>query len=207
MKTIEKPELKKSEKGIAIILALVMLLVMSVMAISASFISNIDFQSMSVFKRGQEAFLAGESCIIEGRKRMETLGYPELLNQKIVTETYVGRGEGGLSASNNPFQSTVYIDLDIDQARCRSGHRILDEIPSSFFNEIGERSLNRDLKHYSKNDGGDVTPATVSQITFVSTGKDREDEDINDTNLQINTGTEIAFGLEVVNPGGSGNVH
>lgn len=195
-----------SEKGIAIILALIMLLVMSIMAISASFLSNIDFQGMAIFKRGQEAFLASESCIVEGRRRLENLGYAQLLNELATLDSYRGQGEGGLSATNNPFANTVLIDLDINQARCRSGNRILDQTPSPFFNRIGERNISRDLKHYSRSDQ-DTTTASVTQISFVSTGKDREDEDIDDTNLQINTGSEIAFGIEVVPPGGDGNVH
>ena len=49
-------QIVKNEKGIAIILALIMLLVMSVMALTVSFMSNRDFKMMAAHKRGQEAF-------------------------------------------------------------------------------------------------------------------------------------------------------
>ena len=61
----DKNGLYKNESGVAIILALIMLLVMSVLAITVSFSSNTDFKAMSNFKRGQEAFLAAERCIEE----------------------------------------------------------------------------------------------------------------------------------------------
>ena len=68
----------KNQDGIAIILAMIMLLVMSVLAITVSFISNVDFKMMSIHKRGQESFLAAETCISEARQRLETVGVETL---------------------------------------------------------------------------------------------------------------------------------
>lgn len=196
---------RNSEKGIAIILALIMLLVMSIMAISASFLSNIDFQGMSIFKRGQESFLATESCVVEARKRLETIGFAELENQITILNSYRAQGEGGLSASNNPFENTVLIDLDIDQARCRSGNRVVDQLPDLFFRKIGQRPIVRDLPNTSRASGG-TSVTTVNQLSLTATGKDSQDEDIDDNNLQINTGVEVIYGMEVIVVGGSSNV-
>ncbi len=69
----ERPSIK-DERGVALILALIMLLVMSVIATTVSFNSNKDYQAMSNYKRGQEAFLAAERCIQLGRNRFEVVG-------------------------------------------------------------------------------------------------------------------------------------
>ena len=52
-----KRGLIKNQEGIAIILAVVMLLVMAVLAVTVSFISNVDFKMMSVQKRLLAAFM------------------------------------------------------------------------------------------------------------------------------------------------------
>jgi Tfp pilus assembly protein PilX len=58
----------KNEEGVAIIMALIMLLVMSVLATTVSFNSNNDFRAMSNYKQGQEAFLAAENCVRQEKK-------------------------------------------------------------------------------------------------------------------------------------------
>ncbi|HEY4673355.1 MAG TPA: pilus assembly PilX N-terminal domain-containing protein, partial [Nitrososphaerales archaeon] len=64
----------KREDGIALIIALIMLLTMTMLAISVSFTSNIDFQTMSNYKQGQEAFLAAERCVEEAKRQFESVG-------------------------------------------------------------------------------------------------------------------------------------
>jgi Tfp pilus assembly protein PilX len=57
----------KRRRVIAVIIAMIMILIMSTLAITISFMSNIDFQTMSNYKQGQEAFLAAENCVAEAK--------------------------------------------------------------------------------------------------------------------------------------------
>ncbi|HET7289350.1 MAG TPA: pilus assembly PilX N-terminal domain-containing protein, partial [Thermodesulfobacteriota bacterium] len=84
----------RQQDGVAIIMALIMLLVMSVLATTVSFNSNNDFHSMSNYKRGQEAFLAAENCIREGRNRFEIVGI-EVLYFLLQNKGTVILGQGG----------------------------------------------------------------------------------------------------------------
>jgi Tfp pilus assembly protein PilX len=123
MKEIKKlNNIISDESGIAVIIALVMLLVMSIMAISVSFLSNTDFQTMSNFKRGQEAFLAGETCVQETRRRIAEEGLALLLfkqSAQSATNILVDPLDIELSDSNDALPT----DSDGMGAMCRSGKR------------------------------------------------------------------------------------
>jgi len=77
-----------SEKGIAIVLALVTLVIISIMAVSISYVSNIDYLTMANYKGGQEAFLAAERCTVEARKKFEIEGI-----ETLVALQTIGKGE------------------------------------------------------------------------------------------------------------------
>lgn len=200
-----------NQNGIAIILAMIMLLIMSVMALTISFMSNIDFTSMANYKRGQEAFLAAETCVREGRHRFETIGVETLFFQ------LQGLGDGTtvpsdlriskpLSSSDNPTDDPE----DWNGPMCRSGPRIYDsttEGPAKLI-EIPPPSkvTGRPIKNISLPSGGQGGAALVP-VTFTVIGKDSEDEDKGDIKDNINTGTEIAVGFESFIPGGASNVY
>lgn len=201
------------QSGIAIILALIMLLIMSVMALTISFMSNIDYNSMANYKRGQEAFLAAETCVRVGRHRFETIGVETLYFQlqgvfdptTVSTESSLVIREP-LSNSDNPSDDPE----DWKGPLCRSGPRIFDsttEGPAKFI-EIPPptKVTGRPIKNISLPSGGQGGAALVP-VTFTVTGKDSSDEDKDDTNSKINTGTEIAVGFETFIPGGSSNVY
>jgi len=195
MKKLKK-EIKKQD-GIALLLALIMLLVLTTLAITISFTSNIDFQTMSSYKRGQEAFLAAERCVEEGRKRFEIVGI-ETLYFLLQSEV-----------------STDELNVDIDDfpngARCRTGSRYFNrdnpEDPPPFI-EIPPptKTLGRPIKHVSLPSGG-AGGAALVPASFLVTGKDAKDEDLTDEKTDINTGTEIAIGFETFIPGGASNVY
>lgn len=189
--------LVKDESGVALILALIMLLVMSVIATTVSFNSNNDFQAMSNYKQGQEAFLAAENCIQEGRNRFEIVGleYMYLLEQNRST-TSLSEQSSQLLVLNNQLENG---------ARCRSGPRGLNsalegpgriiEIPKTPI-----KTMQRSLKNTSMTTGAS-SGAGLIPVSFVVTGKDQRDKDLDDINDAINTGTEIAVGFEVFMPG------
>ncbi|GBD38923.1 hypothetical protein HRbin37_01184 [bacterium HR37] len=187
----------KREDGIAIILALIMLLVLSVLAVTISFMSNVDFQTMSNYKQGQEAFLAAERCIEEGRKRFEVVG--------IETLYFL------LQSEINAEDLTVELELS-NGARCRSGRRDFDwseNNPSDLYivpKEVSTKAYGRPIKHVSLPSGG-IGGAALVSTTFTVVGKDARDKDPEDTKEEINTGTEIAFGVETFIPGGASNVY
>lgn len=190
------------ESGIALILALIMLLVMSVLATTVSFNSNNDFHSMSSFKRGQEAFLAAERCILEGRNRFEIIGI-EVLFFLLQNKETVTLAQGGAS-------DLLVLDEDLDNgATCRSGRRTLDgadgpgeviEIPP--ITKTIQRPLKNTSMSTSASGGAGLVP-----VTFTVTGKDRKDKDKTDANLKINTGTEIAVGFETFIPGNANQMY
>ncbi|GIW46837.1 MAG: hypothetical protein KatS3mg078_0714 [Deltaproteobacteria bacterium] len=186
----------KREDGIAIILALIMLLVLSVLAVTISFMSNVDFQTMSNYKQGQEAFLAAERCIEEGRKRFEVVG--------IETLYFL------LQSEINAEDLTVELELS-NGARCRSGRRDFNrddpsELPPLISLPPPTKAYGRPIKHVSLPSGG-IGGAALVSTTFTVVGKDARDKDPEDTKEEINTGTEIAFGVETFIPGGASNVY
>lgn len=186
----------RNEEGVAIIMALIMLLVMSVLATTVSFNSNNDFRAMSNYKRGQEAFLAAENCVREARHRFEIIGieYLYLLQQSKDTASL-----GELSSKY------IVLNEELDNgARCRSGGRFLDSVTDGPGQIIEvpppTKTLQRPLKNTSMStsaSGG----AGLFPSSFVVTGKDQGDKDINDVKDTINTGTEIAAGYETFVPG------
>ncbi len=189
----------KNEEGVAIIMALIMLLVMSVLATTVSFNSNNDFRAMSNYKQGQEAFLAAENCVRQGRKRFEIIGI-EVLYFLLQNKDTVILGEGGAS-------DLLVLDEDLENgARCRSGPRSLDsategsgqiiEIPDP--QKTPQRPLKNTSMSTSAQGGAGLIP-----VTFVVTGKDEGDKDIDDVKDTINTGTEVAAGFETFIPGGA----
>jgi len=176
----------KNEEGVAIIMALIMLLVMSVLATTVSFNSNNDFRAMSNYKQGQESFLAAERCIQEGRNRFEvvTVAYLASLESYRLPGT-LGQGNG---------EDVTVLDEELDNgSRCRTGYRG-DEVPAKLFQSSESTKAN---SRVIKNTQMSNDSASLTTVPFTVTGKNSMDKDKNDTNAQINTGTEIAIGLEV----------
>jgi hypothetical protein len=181
----------KKDNGIALILALIMLLILSILAISVSFTSNVDFQMMSNYKQGQEAFLAAERCIEEVRKQFETTGI----------ETLYFQLQGG---------TPIGIELTLPNGSiCRTGPRDYDSslgpIPFIVL-PPPQKTFGRPIKHTSLPSGG-IGGAAIVSTSFMVTGKDARDQDKNDTNANLNTGTEISAGFESIIPGGASNVY
>ncbi len=195
---------RKGERGIAIILALIMLLVMSVLAITISFNSNMDFRTMSNYKRGQEAFLAAERCVALVRNQFETLGI-EVIFFQLQSNNPIGLEEliakSGVDCNTDPELCAV----------CRTGQREFNRTspsdPAPFVDvPPPSKTTGRPIKHTSLASGG-LGGAALVTTTFVVTGKDVRDEDKDDTDPDINTGTEIAGGFETFVPGGASNVY
>lgn len=201
----------KDEKGIALILALIMLLVMSVIATTVSFNSNNDYQGMSNYKRGQEGFLAAERCIQLGRNRFEVVGI-EVLYFLLQNKDTVTLGDG--SASELLVLNEKVGDCGTDEnpvscARCRSGPRVLDSsLGSGQLIEIPPitKTIQRPLKNTSMSTSASGGAGLVP-VTFLVTGKDGMDKDPEDTNLSVNTGTEIAVGFETFIPGNANQMY
>lgn len=197
-----KKGIYQNESGVAIILALIMLLVMSVLAITVSFSSNMDFKSMSNFKRGQEAFLAAERCIEEGRNRFEVIGI-EVLFFLLQNKDTVGLSSGGAG-------DLLLLDKDLDNgATCRSGFRDLNSAdgPAELIKIPPiTKTIQRPLKNTSMSSSASGGAGYVP-VNFVVTGKDSRDKDKNDTNDKINTGTEIAVGFETFIPGNANQMY
>lgn len=193
------PRIYKNEEGVAIILALIMLLVMSVLATTVSFNSNNDFHAMSNYKQGQEAFLAAERCIEEGRNRFETVTAAYLGSLKAYRlPGTLGQGDG---------ENVLILDEDLDNgSRCRSGRRDI-EAPAEFFvvpenTKTNLRPIKNTQMPNGESGGGNLMP-----LEFVVTGKDNRDKDKNDTNNLVNTGAEIAVGFEVFTLGNPNPVY
>lgn len=191
-----------NENGIALILALIMLLVISILAISASFISNMDFQMMSNYKQGQEAFLAAERCVDEARKQFEVVGIETLyfqLQSGITTGITLKIGPNGVNCDSEPQKCAV----------CRTGPRDYSSSsgPVPFLQvPPPTKLLGRPLKHVSLPSGG-IGGAALVPSSFMVTGKDAGDKDKNDTSSTMNTGTEVSAGFESFIPGGASNVY
>lgn len=191
------------EDGVAIVMALIMLLVMSVLATTVSFNSNNDFQSMSNYKRGQEAFLAAEDCIREGRNRFEIVGIEVLY--------FLLQNKGTLTLGQGGANELLVLDEELENgARCRSGPRTLDTATegSGRIVEIPPitKTLQRPLKNTSMSTSA-TGGAGLVPVSFVVTGKDEGDKDIDDVKDTVNTGTEIAAGFETFIPGNANQMY
>ncbi|MGH7799749.1 MAG: pilus assembly PilX family protein [Thermodesulfobacteriota bacterium] len=181
----------KREDGIALIIALIMLLTMTMLAISVSFTSNVDFQTMSNYKQGQEAFLAAERCVEEAKRQFESTGIVPMF---LLLQAGVG--------------PSVEVDLP-NGARCRTGPRDYDvsDGPIPFIQiPPPTKAMGRLLKNTSLPSGG-MGGAVMLETNFIVTGKDARDKDKDDNNPDINTGTEIAAGFESFLAGGASNVY
>ena len=191
-------DLKTGQSGIAVVIAMIMILIMSTLAITISFMSNIDFQTMSNYKQGQEAFLAAENCVEEARRVFETKGIEMLFYEIQVSP----QGEG-IELPVTPGSSESY---------CRSGSRNFertnptDSPPAIVHAPPPTKQMGRPLKHVSLPSGG-VGGAAAVPASFLVTGKDAMDKDKKDINPDINTGVEIAVGFETFVPGGASNVY
>ena len=189
----------KNEEGIAIILALVMLLVMSIMAVTVSFISNTDFRMMVVHKRGQEAFLAAETCVMIAKQRLEEIGAAPLflkLQSAASDPLTVSTLNAIVILENMDAQDDGESVDDWIGPLCRSGPRIWDSAtqgPGLFIN----------IPEATKSNGRPVADESVGQATTAITvpfnvmGKSSNDEDKDDTDEKINTGVELEIGIEV----------
>jgi hypothetical protein len=196
-------DIRGDERGVAIILALIMLLVMSVLATTVSFNSNNDFHAMSNYKQGQEAFLAAEDCVQMGRDRFEIVGI-EVLYFLLQNKDTISLGEGN---GNDLLLLNETLD---NGAKCRSGRRFLDsttdgpgqiiEIPP--ITKTIQRPLKNTSMSTSASGGAGLVP-----VSFVVTGKDEGDKDLNDVKNEINTGTEIAVGFESFIPGNANQMY
>ena len=178
------------QRVIAVFIALVMILVMSVMGVSLMFVSNTDFQGMQALKRGQEAFLAAERCAEEGRFRVELNGFQNLLFQqqegfKIVL------GDGDSNKNINPV--------------CRTGNRRDDTAEEPYLAVTPDLKAKERPVENTSVPSGNVGGAVAIPLSFNVIGKYGTDLDIVDSNPNINTGTELAIGVEVFMPAGVGS--
>ena len=194
---LEHSGIMKNQRGIVVIIAIIMLLIMSTLTVTISYISNMDFQQMSNYKRGQEAFLAAEKCIARARMQFETLGI-----ETIFYKIQVGDPPAGIELPDVPTSKDTY---------CRTGPRNFNRAQSTDPVELIEvppptKEMGRPIKHMSLPSGG-VGGATAVPVTFIVTGKDLRDKDKEDTDPKINTGVEIAVGFETFIPGGASNVY
>lgn len=186
------------EDGVALILSIIILLVISTLATTIAFVTYLDVQTTSNYKRGQEAFLAAERCVGEARRMFETLGI------EVLYFNLQGGEKMGLSL------------LGEDGSYCRTGDRFWENPSSSAapsdvvppFVELPppSKAMGRPLKHVSLPSGG-VGGAALVPATFTVVGKDKEDKDLLDKDPNVNTGVEIAVGYENFIPGGASNVY
>lgn len=173
---------KKGQEGIVVVIALTMLLILSVLAVSISFVSNTDFKTMANFKRGEEAFLSAEVCVGEVRKLIESEGLSILLFKQ-----------------QNSSLDTIEVTLD-NGAKCRLGPRGLDVTDIDYDEQIvfsipESKTTGRTMRNTQL---GGQTSVSALPIVFTVTGKDSQDQDKDDTNPNLNTGTVIAVGLEAL---------
>jgi len=181
-----------SERGIAIVLALITLLIISIMAVSISYVSNTDYLTMSNYKAGQESFLAAERCTIEAREKFEIEGVETIVALQTIGEY----GDFIVTLPNG--------------AVCRAGPRLWDSNSGTSLPFVslpeGRKSISRPLKNTSLPSGGESSAVAVA-ASFEVFGKSSDDKDKDDTNDEINTGTHISVGLETFLPGGGSNVY
>lgn len=194
---LENSGIIENQRGIVVIIAIVMLLIMSTLTVTISYISNMDFQTMSNYKRGQEAFLAAENCIGSARMLFETVGI-----ETIFYKIQVGQNPPGIELPLDPTSKDTY---------CRTGPRNFNRAQSTDPVKLIEdpkptKEMGRPIKHVSLPSGG-VGGATAVPVTFIVTGKDMRDKDKEDINPKINTGVEISAGFETFVPGGASNVY
>jgi len=202
--------LRNDESGIALIIAIILILVMTTLASTISFLSNNDFYSMSNYKRGQEAFLAAESCVIETRKILENVTPGQLIELKRSDNINPENLESELGRKlflQSPVSPHDISNNNLGPAKwhgpvCRTGSRALgsDQIikPSNYL-ITNEYKSSRPVKNFSAGEF-DITP-----ISIIVTGKDSLDGDKTDEIDHINTGIEIVVGIEVLTPGGKKN--
>ena len=202
----------KTERGVAIILAMIMLLVMSTMALTVAILANIDFKTMAIFKRGQEAFIAAEACVREGRRRFEIIGIETLFFELQALDDSTLLTTSSDLVIFTPLLSDDSTVADADDwigPMCRSGPRMWDNVdgPAKLV-EIPPptKALGRPIKNTSLPSGGSGG-ASLVPISFNVVGKDSQDGDKTDTKSKINTGTEISVGYEIFIPGGATNVY
>lgn len=193
----------RREDGVAIILALIMLLVMSVLATTVSFNSNNDFHAMANYKRGQEAFLAAEDCVREGRNRFEIIGIEVLY--------FLLQNQGTVSLPQGGANDLLVLNETLDNgARCRSGTRLLDSATEGAGQIIQippiTKTIQRPLKNTSMSTSASGGAGLVP-VSFIVTGKDEGDKDKNDEKDTINTGTEVAAGFETFIPGNANQMY
>ena len=193
------------EKGIAIVMALILLLTMSVMGLTVSFLSNIDFKLVSNYKSGQESLIAAESCVIEGRRRIEKIGAEKLFFEL----------QNSASSSSIPSDFLFIMSLKKESSTdpkdwlgpmCRSGPKMANG-PLRFINDISQaKSYARAPKNTSLVSGG-ASSGALFPMSYVITGKSSVDRDKGDSDNKINTGTEIVVGFEVYLPTGGTNTY
>jgi hypothetical protein len=191
---VERGCLDESQNGIALILALLMLLILSIMALSISFTSNVEFQAMSNYKQGQEAFLAAEKCVQEARRQFEVTGI-ETINFQL--------------QSGIPIGIEIPNPIDAKQSVCRTGPRDYDSTkgPIPFLVvPPPQKTFGRPLKQVSLPSGG-IGGGVMVTTNFLVTGKDAADRDKADKDNTVNTGTELSAGFESFVPGGASNVY
>jgi len=189
------------ERGVALILALLILLVLSTLATTIAFVSDLDFQSMSSYKRGQQSFLAAERCIEEARRMFEIVGIEIIyfnLQGGQSSGTAILLDDGSYCRTGDRFWTNP--DAGTGQPPAPAEHPPLVSIPPP------TKVTGRPLKHVSLPSGG-AGGAALVPATFTVVGKDPDDRDKFDTDPTINTGTEIAVGLENFIPGGATNVY
>ncbi len=163
---------------------------MSVMGVSLMFVSNTDFQGMQAFKRGHEAFLAAERCAQEGRFRVELDGFQNLLFQQ--QEGFkVVLGDGDENKNINPV--------------CRTGNRQDDSAEEPYLAITPDLKAKERPVENTSVPSGNVGGAVAIPLSFSVMGKYGTDPDIVDSNPNINTGTELAIGVEVFMPTGVGS--
>jgi len=183
---------RKSEQGIAIMLALSTLLIISIMAVSIAFVSNTDFQTMSNYKAGEESFLAAESCVVEARKKFEIEGIETLVALQTIGEA-------------EPFTMVLP-----NGSVCRSGPRFFINNGSNTLPFInipeGVKSIERPLKDTMLPSGGKSAPVAAA-LDFEIVGKHSGDRDKDDKDSDLNTGTQISVGIETFLPSGGSNVY
>jgi hypothetical protein len=206
---IDLDKFRNDESGIALIIAIILILIMTTLGSTISFLSNNDFYSMSNYKSGQEAFLASESCVIEIRKILENVEPAEILELKRSDDVNPENLESELGSKLfiqspiSPFDVTTNGSINPDPATwegplCRTGSRALG---SAQIKKPSNYLITKDYKgsrHVTNNSIGmiDMTP-----ISIIVTGKDSFDGDKTDENEHINTGIEIVVGFEVLSPG------
>ena len=183
---------RQSEQGIALALALVTLLIISIMAVSISFVSNTDFQTMTNYKAGQESFLAAERCVIEARQKFEIEGIETLVALQTIDLA-------------EPFTMTLP-----GGSVCRSGPRFFVNNGSNTLPFVnipeGVKSISRPLAHTMLPSGG-KGGAVAAALDFEVVGKDSRDRDKDDKDSDLNTGVQISVGIETFLPSGGSNVY